>query len=205
MPSRSVCRFASSSDAAAEPSASSMLSTTGAPGLLAQVLGRASPRAPAVGRPDPRPQLLAAHSSFLEGVHRPSNRARPSCRTRCPAHVPAPLCQCAAHQRPLALLASCWHTPTSHNPSRGVQMGRFSTLVKIKRRTSSRWCVQVRVRPNWSHARAPALSRGFRRSHLLQPSTRRSLVSNSKHRIERPRRPSWARRRRVVAARSATV
>ena len=164
MPSRSVCRFASSSDAAAEPSASSMLSPTGAPGLLAQVPGRASPRAPAVGRPDPRPQLLAARSSFLDGAHISSDRARPSCRTRCPAHAPAPLCQRAARQRLLALLASSWHAPTSHNPSRCAQMGRFSTLVKINiqarsalhRRTNACSNNKIPSNPAWRSPPRPA-------------------------------------------------
>ena len=173
MPSRCVCRFARSSDARADPSAAAVLSPTGAPGLLAQVLWRASPHAQAVGQPDPRRQLPAACGSFLEGVHRPSNCARTSGRTRCPAHVPAPLCQRAARQRPLALLAFCQDAPTTHNPSRCAQMGRFSILVKINRRISSRWCVQARVQPDRS--RPSALPLSLRASGVL--GERRMVVA----------------------------
>ena len=167
MPSRCVCRFARSSDAAADSSAASRLSPTCAPGLLAQVLGRASPHAQAVGRPAPRPQLLAARGSFLEGVHRPSNCARTSGRTRCPAHVPAPLCQRAARQRPLALLAFCQDAPTTHNPSRCAQMGRVFNLGQDE----PAHLLQV-VRPGARPARSippqrsPAFSAGFRRPWL---------------------------------------
>ena len=157
--------FFRSSDAGAEPSATSVLSPTGSPGLLAQVLGRASPRAQAVGRPAPRPQLLAARSSFLDGAHRSSNRARTSGRTRCPVHAPAPQCQRAARQRPLALLKSCQQAPTSHNRSCCAQMGRFSILVKINRRISSRWCVQARVQPD--RTRPSALPLSLRASGVL--------------------------------------